>query len=295
MPTFKRRVPPRPDAEEKPRITAAVKSKVSLVLPNEDTEPIVDLQAQITLLYGEPGIGKSSILSEFPGTLFCMFDPGVKNLRLRKIPKDKPAFAKWSEFEAWVPTILKSDYYQNIIFDTSDMAHRLATIHVCEHNGWDHVSEAGYAKGYDRADEEFIKQVSRLTSSGKGVLFTSHMKSKKYERANGTTYDRLMPSLQDRPLQLVVGLCDIVAYYGYTGEERRLWIGGNDFILTKCRPEHNFLTTGGERLISIPMGDSHEEAYENLMAAWNNELDDVGGISKSVNPTRRLRKAPIVK
>jgi len=295
MPAVKRAVP-RPSGAAagtaKPAV-AVTRPRIELKLPTERSVVSNSIDEQIMLIYGEPGIGKSSLLNEFENILFGMFEPGVKNLSVYKLPEKEPAFSKWAEFTPWVPAICKTNDFAKLVFDTSDMAYRQCTVHVCEQNGWDHVSEAGYAKGYDRSDEEFLKQLTKLSAAGKGVFFTSHLKSEKYERANGTSYNRLMPSLQSRPAQMIVGLSDIVAYYGYAGEERRLWIGGNDFILTKCKPESNFFTPDGERIISIPMGTSHEEAFDNLMTAWNNEQEDAGGITKLVNPERRLRKAPI--
>lgn len=297
MPTVKKTVPrlAKSSSGEAAPTPRPVVSPTLLTLPTEKTTPSESLFEQLTLIYGEPGIGKTSLLSEFPHCLFCMFEPGAKNLEVYKIPIDKPAFASWAEFVRWVDTLVKTTQYQNLVIDTADRAYKRATEHVCNLKGWEHVNDPGYGKGQDYTDAEFMKQIDRLTSSGKGVFFTSHVRSQKFERASGDTYERLMPSLSGRGQELIVSMADVVAYYGYSGKERRLWIGGSDLILAKCRPEGNFFTSEDERIVSIPMGNSHEEAFSNVLTAWNNDQEDAGEVTRQLTPEKRLKKVSFAK
>jgi hypothetical protein len=262
--------------------------KVSYVLPSEKSRPATALQDYAICIMGEAGVGKSALSAEFPNALFAAFEARLKHLTVYKVPTDKPSLQSWGEWLGYLDAICKDKEFDNIVLDTADSMYRLCSEYVCKLRGWEHKSDAPPGKAYDMIDNEMYRTLRAIQAAGKGVIFITHAAYRDIQRSDGQTYSRLETSLSGRAAQFVVNAVDMLAYFGYSGNERRLWLRGDSFMLAKCTFQENFLTTAGKEVKSIPMGKSAKEGYDNLLKAFHNQQTEEGGvIEKAALPDKR--------
>jgi len=220
----------------------------------------------------------------FPDNLSLFFEPGGDFLEIVRLPREGQ-FTSWKkQFVKVIDQIVASDLYETITFDTADFAWDLAGKFVIEQADDDpddiNSGSLGFNKGNNRRLAEFKDQIMRLTATGRGVVFISHTLEKEMQKATGVKNMKLIASIEEKGRRFLNGFCDITACYCYVGGERKLVIRGDENVDAKCRMKNNFNTPGGDPVISIPMGDSAEEAYANIVYAYENKQKDDGELRR---------------
>jgi hypothetical protein len=256
-------------------------SRASLVLASDYSEPETNPAKLGWLLYGEMKIGKTSLASVFPNAVFMMFEPGGKGLRIRKND-----IQTWADFEeGYLPQILTSPY-ELIVVDTADRAYDMCFAHICRKKSVDHPNEGRFGDVWNAIESTFVGAFTKILASGRGVIFTSHAETKTFQKRTGGEYDKIVPSMSKAAREYMKAVVDVIGYYGYYGNDRYLTVAGNDELDAGHRMKYRFWVSGqytetldergapqyeGQRVSSIPMGNSEEEGYRNLLAAFNNE------------------------
>lgn len=211
----------------------------TLQLPTEKSAVKGSLQDYVILMYGEKKIGKTTFAARFPNAIFLMFEPGGKSLALYQEQMES-----WTKFVKYV-TLLESsagDEYSTIIIDTVDIAYDMCFDYMCKKMAITHpTDENDYGKSWGLIEKEFKFQMNKLLNLGKGVIFISHAKEQEIKTRLQGTFTRVVPTVPTQAARYFTGTADILAYYGYYGDDRYLVIKGNDNIQAGCRLEHNFL------------------------------------------------------
>lgn len=238
-------------------------------LPTEFTEPKPNIEDYILWFFGGPGIGKTSLSQQFEDPLHWMFEAGHKALRL------KPIFPRrWSHVEGFADTAEADDDFKTNVIDTVEAMYELAWAAAKKKMGWDHPSDEPYGKGWDSVKAPFIKALNRIMfMPHKGTVLISHAKSGERKTYDGDVFEDIHPNLSGAALEAVAGAVDVIGYYHIRKGQHVLQIRPSDDVMAKCRLEERFLYTDGSPIKFIPMGESKVEAYENFVAAFNNELD----------------------
>lgn len=243
-------------------------------LPTEPSIPSDNLLDYTMFIYGEKKIGKTSLAAQFPDTLFLMFEPGGKALRIFQTPVNN-----WAEFVAYVDLLEADQRFQTVVIDTVDIAYNMCFDAMCKRMGIAHpTDENDFGKSWGQIENEFVSQMTRLLNLPKGVLLISHSVEKEVKTRFGQRFNRVTPTVPTQAYRYLTGVVDIWAYYGYENQGRALTIAGNEYIEAGCRLEEHFLTTSGERVRKIPMGSSASEAYANLVSAFNNRQETPDGL-----------------
>lgn len=237
--------------------------KQEVVLPTQKSKPEVELSKYSILLYGQEKIGKTSFAQHFPKPVFLMFEPGGKDLEIFKIDiKD------WDHFRATLTALEKDKSFQNVIFDTADVAYAMCDRYVCRVNGITDLEEMDFGKGWRKARLEFTQCVTRLLKSGKGVMFTSHATDKEFKSRDGGTTNRTVPTMSKQAREILEPIVDIWCYYQYTKSGgREFVVRGTEEISAGTRTENHF-----KGISRIPGGQSSKQAYDNFIAAFENRL-----------------------
>lgn len=244
---------------------AVEKSKVSL--PKEVSAPLEHLGAYSILLYGEKKIGKTSLSSRFPKAFFLMFEPGAKALSVYQ-----RAVNSWLEFKEYVKLLQDDKTFHTIVVDPVDLAYKACATYVCKKLVIDHPSDEDWGKGWEAIRHEFTTEFNRLLSLDKGVILISHAAEKEIKTRTGDTYHKIMATMSGQAREVLEGVVDIWAYYAYDGKKRVLYVEGDDHIGAGHRLENHFRYVDGSAIKEIPMGGSPQEAYDNVVKAFNNKL-----------------------
>lgn len=252
--------------------TVGTAVEVDLSLPKEKSVPSSHIGDYTWLIYGEKKIGKSSLTAEFDQNFCMMFEPGGKALTAYQRP-----VPVWEHARKYIDLLIKEGQgnFRSVSVDTGQLAYDRCLEYVCKINGMQHPGgQNDYGLSWNKVKSEFEKQHTRLLSAGFGLIVVAHAKALKLETRSGFTYDVLRPAISGQAADYYTGVIDNIAFYHFEGGERFLQIRGDDYVTAGTRCQGNFLTTDGEPVCRIPMGNSAKEAYENLIKAFENKQKD---------------------
>ena len=146
---------------------------MSLKLPIEKSSGEVDLSRIRMLIYGQPKIGKTTLCTGFPDSLFLATEPGYHAHKVYAMD-----IHNWQEFIDAAELILAGKHhFKTIVIDTVDILANYCVAHVCKKLNIDHISDAKWSRGYDSLKKELEGQLNPLFQSKYGVLLTSHTKT----------------------------------------------------------------------------------------------------------------------
>jgi len=254
--------------------------ETDLSLPDEPNEPSSSISDYSILLYGAKKIGKTSLAARFPDAFFLATEPGTKALRVFTRP-----VRTWKDFDGYIKLLEKKKHdFKTIVVDTIDNLYEYAFSHVCQKHMIKHPNEQNdYGATWKEITELFKNGVTRLLNLPRspGVIFVSHDTEKEIELRSGDKIDRVQPTMAKQAMSIVEAVVDVIVNYHYDGKRRFIRLDGAQDIVAGCRIEEHFIREGGEprvggdRIVSIPMGDTAQEAYDNFIKAFNNEQETV--------------------
>lgn len=162
------------------------------------------------LLYGCPGIGKSTLANQAPKPVFLDCEDGVSRYGFARTPLVK----SYDEVITHLRDFFKSEY-ETIVVDTMDFLEVLLHEQVCKDNHIKSMEALGYGKSYVYAQEKWIALLNifeMLTSAKKNILCIGHEQIKSYNAPDMESYDRYNIKLNAKSANLIVARMDAVLF-----------------------------------------------------------------------------------
>jgi hypothetical protein len=189
-----------------------------LNLPEFPKIPELDILLYMFLIYGREKIGKTTLLSSWPGALFFSTEPGTKGLSIREL-----AMFNWWDILDGVQLLEETpitDANRVIMFDTGDRAYDFALTHVCDrlgipYPGEDDEGKADFGKSWRAVRQEFLSVIERILNTGRGICFTSHAREGEISTRSGQKYTRIYPSMSKQAREVIEALVDVFFYADY--------------------------------------------------------------------------------
>lgn len=231
------------------------------MLPTEKTGGEGVLETKTVVLFGDAGIGKSTLASEWAGGNVGFFDCAGE---LDDIPGFKMPVTDWTSFREWCWAVADSPgTYGATAIDTADMLGTYCAQFVRKKLGIVHESDAEWGKGWTMVREEFASHIAKLAAiPGQGLLLISHAKDLEI-KGRTRTYNRQVPTLTGGVRDACVNMADLVLHIAWSDD------GESRVIHTKPAAEWEAKERGNEpRLpaeIAWPLGKS---GYDVLREAW---------------------------
>lgn len=287
MAIVKRALPAVPERGKK-RASAPVEQVSGFSLPTEPSTPADDMGAYSWLIFGEKKIGKTTLASMFDNALFLMTEPGAKALSVYQV-----AVPNWITAREALRALKSDTQFSTVVVDTVDLAFKMCEKHVCQKMAIDHPSDEDWGRGWSAVRDEFAQWVQQLMLLDKGVVFISHATEREVKTRSGQKYDRIQPTMANQARDIIEGMVDIWAYYTYEGSQRVLIIRGDEHVSAGHRLQKNFRYNGAE-LTKVDMGTSPNEAFSNLVKAFNNtyvpKMSEESSEPISTIPPKKLRR-----
>lgn len=242
-----------------------------------------DLKGKYILLYGLPGVGKTSLASEFKNVLIAGFEMGTNALNNVYVQPIKT----WKDWRDMVKQLCTKDAlkdkFDSIAIDTADFAWDLCVKWICSQNGVEKLGDIPWGGGYDLAKKEYTQTFRDLTYSGYGLVFISHSTEKVYKNEKGEDYTQIVPALPNRPFDIVNKMVDIIAYI------REIPIEIGDKIENKrymfLRGDQRFLAKSRFKYIKPRIELSYQGLVDAIFEAIDEEVAHTGGTaSNEENP-----------
>jgi len=169
---------------------------------------------RLAIVYGEPGIGKTTLAARMPGCLLIDLEDRAGHVDMDVVRADS-----WLALRATVREIATSDIPHRVVaIDTLDRAQDLATAWLCAERGWDTLDAPGYGRGYVELRAAMLAladDIMDVIAAGRGVLLLAHAQRQRVEDPAQGEWDRWGVRLHDAPRSSVAAVyverADIVA------------------------------------------------------------------------------------
>ena len=234
-------------------------------------------------MYGLPGVGKTSLASEFKNVLIAGFEMGTNALNNVYVQPIKT----WKDWRDMVKQLCTKDAlkdkFDSIAIDTADFAWDLCVKWICSQNGVEKLGDIPWGGGYDLAKKEYTQTFRDLTYSGYGLVFISHSTEKTYKNEKGEDYTQIVPALPNRPFDIVNKMVDIIAYI------REIPVEIGDKVENKrymfLRGDQRFLAKSRFKYIKPRIELSYQGLVDAIFEAIDEEVAHTGGTaSNEENP-----------
>lgn len=240
------------------------------------------------VLYGVPGIGKTSLAAQIPGVVFLVdrWEDGLNTLKAaglvpESVPQLPPIHA-WQEALDALEALATEDHpYRALAVDALGGFERLCHEEVCrrEFGGeWGERGFMGYMRGYETALadwRQFLALLDRLRREKRmSIMLLGHAKIAPFKNPEGPDYDRWQIDIHHKTWSLTHKWVDMVLFANYevvftSTEERRgkgkAKGGQRRVIYTEYTPAFDAKNRHGLPP-EIDMGSSPAEAWANVSA-----------------------------
>lgn len=140
--------------------------------------PRFELGKMLTLIHGDPKVGKSTLASEYPKSCFIATEAGLNMLDVRRWENQdgKYVVESWEDFLRATAEVVADPDTNTIIIDTIGNMINLVDAFICKQNGEDFRSNGklSFGKGGAMIVNEVRRYLTKLTASGKGIVLIAH-------------------------------------------------------------------------------------------------------------------------
>lgn len=193
-------------------------------------------------IYGNHGIGKSTIASQFPDPIFINTEDGLDSLDVTSFPRA----AEINDVVESIKTLLKEEHsFKTLVIDSVDWL--VEPLIVKDIESTHDAKDLGYGKGQVLVAESFREILQGLDAlrrkRGMNIILLAHSNVVRYENPLTEPYDRFSPKLPNRCNSLLQEWCDVIAYAGFKVIVKKSDVGFNNTV--------NRGITTGERLLHV--------------------------------------------
>ena len=166
------------------------------------------------VLYGPPGVGKSTFASEAPNPIFIPCERGLDQITVAKFPTPQTL----AEFGSYLKAIDEEpNDFQSMVIDTGDALELLIFDAVCKEGKVDSIEEygGGWQKGYARARDYWARLLSRLIrmSEARTVLLIAHSHLRTVtDPMLAASYDVFEMKIQQKSVELIRQSVDLILF-----------------------------------------------------------------------------------
>ena len=204
------------------------------------------LKAPKIVVYGVPGIGKTSFAAAAPDPIFLLAEDGLGMCQAAHFPLIR---TYQDCLDAVGSLYLESHSYQTVVLDTADALEPMLWQHVCAAAGKARIEDFGFGKGYDIALAEWRNLLTGFAAlrdeKGMAVIILAHSSVTRFEAPDSDGYDRYSMRLHKKANAILNDWADCVLFANYRthlvsagkdGERKRAVGKGERVLHTTERP-----------------------------------------------------------
>jgi GTPase SAR1 family protein len=179
------------------------------------------------IIYGAPGVGKSSFCSHAPDPIYLDVEEGTKKINVKRLS----GFSNYQEFIDLIDQAVEGrrfKQFQTIIIDTIDFLEQMIFDYVCKKKGKKTIGDFSHGAGYRFVLDEWLELLNKLSLirkgipenkdlnqeevKGKNIILIAHEQIKRFENPISDSYDRYSIKLYDKATSFIIAKCDAVFF-----------------------------------------------------------------------------------
>lgn len=222
-----------------------------MLLPKNERRAQGAKTKRVIWLYGQSFSGKTTLADKFPDPLFLNTD-GNRNFTAPFLPiadrvevngRMTTTIKAWDALKEVVTELeKKQNTFKTIVIDLLEDTRRFCRNYVYDKLGIKHESDAGFGKGYDLVETEYLNMISRLENLDyEYIVFISHEDSSKaVTTKGGASLTVIQPKIPEKLASKIAGGVTLVGRVVNDGGKRYLsfkqdeyTFGGSRIKLTK--------------------------------------------------------------
>jgi hypothetical protein len=249
-----------------------------------------DFMDYVLLLYGESGIGKTSVASKIPGSYIVQCDPNRRGIKARQtnipemslldLKRIKPPYTPWEIAEATINKICGDDSVRCGVVDNFGVLYEHAFRHICYKRMIDHPSDMNdFGKTWGEIEDLLTTAMSKFVEAGKGICIITHDRVREVEQANGVKFERVEPDVSKAAFKWVKACTNYAFYIAFDDKgDRVVQVRSGNEIWTKCctdQSEPHFYSPSGKPVRSLDAGTDPGQTWQNIIDSFNNKVECV--------------------
>lgn len=199
-----------------------------------------------SMVYGPPGIGKSTIGANMPSPFFIQTEDGAEHLDVTTLGVAGSYDAVLQQVYA---LINEEHNFSSLVLDSIDWLERLLFSHVAKMAGMKSIADIPYGAGYSTAEEkceEFLKLLMRANEErSMMIMIIAHAKIERFNDPHHEPYDRYSPDLHKKIGPMVVEWCSDVLFANYKTYTSEQDVGFNKKRVRAINSNERVLFTTG--------------------------------------------------
>ena len=165
------------------------------------------------LIYGLPGIGKSTFAADAERPVFIDTENGSSKLGVARMPNVE----SWEDVKGAIAELTSEDHpYKTLVLDTVDGLESWMSSHVCKQANKANLTAFGFNKGPDIVLDEWralVALIERLQRArGMRVILVGHSVVRGFKNPEGEGFDYYTPKLNEKAWGFLVERVDTVLF-----------------------------------------------------------------------------------
>jgi len=177
-------------------------------------------RAPIMVLYGPPGMGKTTFGAAAPSPIFLRTEDGLGALEVDTFPEAK----SYQDVQDQLAALYEANPYQTVVIDSLSQLEPLILDRVARDHGKNSHEDLGFGKSYVYALDywrDIMAACKGLATQGKTCILIAHAEVVTFQSPETEPYDRYQPRLHKRAFAYVCEQADIVGFANYPVHVRK--------------------------------------------------------------------------